>query len=52
MFLFSANVNILRSTFAGVMADEFFLIPTTEARGCLRAVQETIQHFSQVKEIH
>ena len=38
--------------FAGVMADEFFQIPTTEAKGCLKAAQKAIQHFSQVKEIH
>lgn len=48
----SAAVSMLRNSFAGVMSDELFLVPTKEAKDCLQAAQGMLQQFSSTTEIH
>jgi len=39
---------MLLGIFASVMADEFFTIPTEEAKECLQAAQEMRRQFAEV----
>jgi len=43
---------MLRGMFASVMADEFFTIPTKEAKECLQAAKEMMQKFTEVTGLH
>ena len=50
--LYSAAVSMLRNSFARVLSDELFLIPTKVAKDCLQAAQGMLQQFSQTSRPH
>ena len=43
---------MLLEVFASVLLDEFFTIPTKEAKECLKAAQEVVQKLSNPTQLH
>jgi len=43
---------LLVEVFANVLTDEFFTIPTTEAKEYLKGAQQMIQQLSQPTQLH
>ena len=51
-FCSAATVSMLWNSLGGVFSDDFFLIPTKEAKECLRVAQEMLQHVSKTNRSH